>query len=138
MHPGSPSDPCGTATAEAKPRYAYSILTTWSEFQKASQTTTEQGNAELHIINFKTTWSDFQKPSQTATEQSKAELRILDFKTTWSEFQKPSPTAVSAYCNPLASVFSPLKKKAIVYAQAPLHTSATSITFCGAISTNSY
>ena len=26
MHPGSPSDPCGTATAEAKPRCVYSIV----------------------------------------------------------------------------------------------------------------
>ena len=26
MHPGSPSDPSGTAAAEAKPRYVYSIL----------------------------------------------------------------------------------------------------------------
>ena len=26
MHPGSPSDSSGTATAEAKPRYVYSIL----------------------------------------------------------------------------------------------------------------
>ena len=26
MHPGSPSDPSGTAATEAKPRYVYSIL----------------------------------------------------------------------------------------------------------------
>ena len=47
----------------------------------ASQTATEQGEAKLHILDFKTTWSEFQKPSQTATEQGEAELRIIDFKT---------------------------------------------------------
>ena len=56
--------------------------TTWSEFQKASQTATEQGKAEQCILDFKTKWSDLQKPSQTATERSKAELRILNLKTT--------------------------------------------------------
>ena len=58
------------------------FITTWSEFQKVSQTATEQGKAEQCIFNFKTTWSEFQKPSQTATERGEAELRILDFKTT--------------------------------------------------------
>ena len=53
-----------------------------------SQTAAEQGEAELHIFDFKNTWSEFQKASLTAAEQCKAELRILDFKTTWSEFQK--------------------------------------------------
>ena len=41
-----------------------------------------RGKAEVRIFNFKTTWSEFQKASQTATEQGEAELRILDFKTT--------------------------------------------------------
>ena len=67
--------------------------TTWSEFQRPSQTSAERGNAELRILNFKTTWSEFQKPSQTAAERGNAKLRILDFKTTWSEFQRPSQTA---------------------------------------------
>ena len=44
--------------------------------------------AEVRILDFKTTWSEFQKPSQTAALRGKAELRILNFKTTWSEFQK--------------------------------------------------
>ena len=66
--------------------------TTWSEFQKASQTAFEQGEAELHILDFKTTWSEFQNPSQIAAERGKAELRILNLKTTWSEFHKPSQT----------------------------------------------
>ena len=52
-----------------------------------------RGEAELRILNFKTTWSEFQKPSQTAAERGEAELRILNFKTTWSEFQRPSQTA---------------------------------------------
>ena len=51
-----------------------------------------RGEAKVRVLDFKTTWSEFQKASQTATERSEAELRILDFKTTWSEFQKPSQT----------------------------------------------
>ena len=54
--------------------------TTWSEFQKTSQTAPEQGEAELCILYSKTTLSEFQKPSQIATERGEAELRILDFK----------------------------------------------------------
>ena len=30
--------------------------------------------AEVHILNFKTTWLEFQKASQTATKQGEAEL----------------------------------------------------------------
>ena len=45
------------------------------------------------ILNFKTTWSEFQRASQTAAERGEAELRILNSKTTWSEFQMPSQTA---------------------------------------------
>ena len=41
-----------------------------------------QGEAKVPIIDFKTTWSEFQRPSQTAAEQGNAELRILNFKTT--------------------------------------------------------
>ena len=66
-----------------------------TEFQEASQTATEQGKAELCILNFKTTQSEFQKSSQTATKQGNAEPRILDFKTTQSEFQKPSQAAAT-------------------------------------------
>ena len=39
-----------------------------------------QGKAEVRIFNFKTTWSEFQKASHTATEQCEAELCILEFK----------------------------------------------------------
>ena len=52
-----------------------------------------RGEAEVRIFNFKTTWSEFQKGSQTATQQGKAEQCIFNFKTTWSEFQRPSQTA---------------------------------------------
>ena len=52
-----------------------------------------QGEVKVHILNFITTWSEFQKVSQTATEQGKAEQCIFDFKTTWSELQKASQTA---------------------------------------------
>ena len=54
-----------------------------------------QGEAEVRILNFKTTWSEFQRASQTATEWGEAKLGILDFKTTWSEFQKPCQTAAT-------------------------------------------
>ena len=52
-----------------------------------------RGKAKVRILNFKTTWSEFQKASQTAAEREEAELRILNSKTTWSEFQKASQTA---------------------------------------------
>ena len=39
-----------------------------------------RGEAEVRILDFKTTWSEFQKASQTATEWGKAELHILNFK----------------------------------------------------------
>ena len=39
----------------------------------ASLTATERAEDELCIFDFKTTWSEFQKASQTATEQGKAE-----------------------------------------------------------------
>ena len=77
------SDRCCRGKAEVR---IFNSKATWSEFQKGSQTATEQGKAEQCIFDFKTTWSEFQKPSQTAAERGVAELRILDFKTTWSEF----------------------------------------------------
>ena len=59
---------------------------------KTSLTAAGRGEAELRILNFKTTWSEFQKPSQTTAKHCVTKLHILDFKTTWSEFQKPSQT----------------------------------------------
>ena len=41
-----------------------------------------RGEAEVRILNFRTTWSEFQKASQTATKRCNAELRILNFKET--------------------------------------------------------
>ena len=72
MHFGSPSDPSQTAAAEG----------TRSEFQRASQTATKQGEAKLCTLYFKTTWSEFQKPCQTAVTQGEAELRIYNLKKT--------------------------------------------------------
>ena len=43
-----------------------------------------QGEAKVCILDIKTTWSEFQKASQTATEQGKVELHIFNFKTTYS------------------------------------------------------
>ena len=51
-----------------------------------------QGEAKVGIFDFKTTWSQFQKASQTATEQVKAGQCTFNFKTTWTEFQKPIQT----------------------------------------------
>ena len=47
-----------------------------------------RGEAKVRILDFKTTWSEFQKASQTGTKRGKAKLRIFDFKTPWSESQK--------------------------------------------------
>ena len=85
MHFGSPSDTCCQGVAKVR---ILNFKTTWSEFQKASQTATKRGNAELRILDFKTTWSEFQKPCQTAAKQGKAELRILDSKTTMVRVQE--------------------------------------------------
>ena len=38
-----------------------------------------QGEAEVRTLYFKTTWSEFQKASQTTTEGGKAKLCILNF-----------------------------------------------------------
>ena len=43
MHPWSPSDRCRQGKAEVR---IHDFKTPWSEFQKANQTATEQGNAE--------------------------------------------------------------------------------------------
>ena len=56
----------------------------------ASQTATEQGNAELYILDFKTTWSELQKPCQTAAMQGQAKLSTYNLKKTsppqsWSQ-----------------------------------------------------
>ena len=40
-----------------------------------------QGEAKVCILDFTTTWSEFQEASQTATEQGKAKLYTLYFKT---------------------------------------------------------
>ena len=85
---------CSAGRGEAELRI-FNFKTTWSEFQKASQTAAERGEAELHILSFKTTWSELQKPSPNAATRGEAELRILNFKTTLSDFQMPHQTAAS-------------------------------------------
>ena len=52
-----------------------------------------RGEAEVRILNFKTTWSEFQKASQTATKRGNAELPILNFKET-SPLQSRSQAVV--------------------------------------------
>ena len=47
------------------------VKTTWSEFEKASQTTAQRGKAELRILNFKTTWSMFQKLVRLQVSEAK-------------------------------------------------------------------
>ena len=54
-----------------------------------------RGDVEVHILNFITTWSEFQKASQTATKQGNAELRILYFNET-SPLQSRSQAVVRA------------------------------------------
>ena len=63
MHFGSPSDswdPCG----KARPSYVQYII--------------RQGEAKASTLYLKTTRSEFQKASQTGTEQGKVELRIYN------------------------------------------------------------
>ena len=55
----------------------------WVAFRPQSDCC-RQGEAKVHIFDFKTTWSEFQRASQTAPERGKAKLGILNFKTTWS------------------------------------------------------
>ena len=74
------SDCCHRGEAEVR---TFNFKTTWSEFQKPSQTATQRSEAELSVFNFKITWSEFQKHRQTAAQQGEAELRIFNFKTTW-------------------------------------------------------
>ena len=49
-----------------------------------------QGEAKLHILDFKTTWLELKKPCQTATAQGEAKQRIYNLKNTsppqsWSQ-----------------------------------------------------
>ena len=53
-----------------------------------------QGEAELHILDFKTTCSEFQKPSQTAAVQGEAKLRIYNLKKHY--FAKVCPKQLCA------------------------------------------
>ena len=73
------SDQCNWGEAEVR---IFDFKTTWSEFQKASQTATEQGKVEQWIFDFKTTWSEFRKTCQTDVMRGKAELRIYNLKKT--------------------------------------------------------
>ena len=41
-----------------------------------------QGKAKVRVFNFKTTRSEFQKASQTATEQGKAKVCTLNVENT--------------------------------------------------------
>ena len=70
----------------------FDFKTIWSEFQKRSQTTTEQGKAKLSNSILKPHLQSSRspvrrllskaKPSKIATEKGEAELRLLDSKTT--------------------------------------------------------
>ena len=53
------------------------------------QTATEQGEAELCILNFKTTKSEFQMPILTTAEQGKAKLHILNLKAHGQSSRSP-------------------------------------------------
>ena len=45
-----------------------------------SQTAAKQGEVKPRILDYKTTWSEFQKPSQTAATQCKAKLHVYNLK----------------------------------------------------------
>ena len=48
--------------------------------------------AEIRILDFKTTWSEFQKPSQTAASKAKPSCVYSILKPHGSDFQKPIQT----------------------------------------------
>ena len=55
-----------------------------------------RGKAEVRILNLKTTWSEFQKASQTATEQGKAKLRILKLASVFDHLSSVGPKQLCA------------------------------------------
>ena len=61
---------------------------------------------EVHILNFKTTWSEFQEASQTATERGNAKLRIINFNPNQTDVWMPcqdwgvASAATSIYLGP--------------------------------------
>ena len=59
-----------------------------------SQSTAKRGVVELRTFDYKTTWSEFQKPSQTAATQCKAKLHVYNLKKT-SPLQSRSKAVVS-------------------------------------------
>ena len=77
-HPGSPSDPSGTAAAEAKPRYVYSIL---KPHGQSSRYQTRMLSLEVKPSFVKSILGQsFQKPCQTAAMWGEVELHICNFK----------------------------------------------------------
>ena len=124
MHPRSPSDPSGTAAAEAKPRCVHLILKphfqsfrspvrllpprrsrgAYIEFQNhmvrvpyAKSDCFRRGEAEVLIINFKTTWSEFQMPSQTAPIKVKQRCMYSILKP-HGQSSITSPESVQSSC----------------------------------------
>ena len=73
MHPRSPSDPSGTAVAEAKPRYLYVLdfKTMESEFQKAIHTATEQGEASYVYSILKPHSQSYRSPVRPPLSEAK-------------------------------------------------------------------
>ena len=53
-----------------------------------------RGEAEVRILNFKTTWSEFQRASQTDAKRGNAEISILDFKTIYRNYWIRSRTVI--------------------------------------------
>ena len=88
MHPGSPSDPSGTTAAEAKLRCVYiQFQNHVVRVPEAKSDCSHRGKAKVRTFNFKTTWSKFQRPSQTAPAKEKPRCVYSILKLTWSESQ---------------------------------------------------
>ena len=89
MHPGSPSDPSGTAAAKATLKYVYSILKPHGQrFRRQVRLLLSKAKPSYVYSILKP--HGFQEPCQTAATGGKAELRIYNLKKTsppqsWSQ-----------------------------------------------------
>ena len=89
MHPRSPSDPSGTAAAEAKPRCVHSILKPHCQSSRSPVRLLPPRRSRGAYIQFQNHMVRVSDAKSDCFRRGEAEVRILDFKTTWSEFHKP-------------------------------------------------
>ena len=67
--------------SEVKLSYVYLILKPHGQSSRGQVRPTERGEAKVRILDFKTTWSEFQRPSQTALAKAKPRCLYSILKT---------------------------------------------------------